>query len=103
MDKYTRSAYRQDCTVRIPAVCNFNPETTVLAHLNGAGMGRKHASIHGAYCCSSCHNLLDGRANLPDWLKGQEMEYVMAYIKLAHLEGVIRTQELMIEQGLLKL
>ena len=103
MDKYTRSAYRQDCTVRIPAVCNFNPETTVLAHLNGAGMGRKHASIHGAYCCSSCHNLLDGRSSLPDWLKRMPGDDAIREIKLMHLEGVIRTQELMIEQGLLKL
>ena len=36
MSKYTKSARGQACTVRSP-VCNGNPETVVLAHLNGAG------------------------------------------------------------------
>ncbi|BBI46989.1 hypothetical protein KPSA1B_105772 [Pseudomonas syringae pv. actinidiae] len=34
--KLRASAKGQDCTVRIPAICNYNPETTVLAHLPGA-------------------------------------------------------------------
>ena len=31
--KIRNSARGQDCTLRIPGVCNFNPETTVLAHV----------------------------------------------------------------------
>jgi len=93
-DKYTRSARDKECQVRISGVCNFNPETTVLAHLGGAGMGTKHANIFGAYCCSSCHDAIDGRKNT---------EYSIDDLKLAHLFGVFRTQMIMIDKGILKL
>lgn len=97
MSKYTKSAQGQQCQVRIPGVCNFNPETTVLAHLNGGGMGMKHADIHGAYCCSACHDALDGRTNR------HKINMSMGELRLAHLNGVIRTQEIMIKEGILKL
>ena len=43
----------KDCQVRTP-LCNFNPETTVLAHLRLIGisaMGKKAPDILGAHCC----------------------------------------------------
>ena len=58
--KLTDSAKDKDCTVRIFGVCNYNTETTVAAHLGGAGMGTKASDIHIAYCCSDCHSWLDG-------------------------------------------
>ena len=94
MSKYTKSAKGQDCQVRIPEVCNFDTETTVFAHLNGAGMGTKHLDIHGAYCCSDCHAVLDGHAPCK-WTKDRLEKW--------HLEGMVRTQQIMIEQGILKL
>lgn len=100
-DKYTRSARGQECQVRIPSVCNFDPDTTVFAHLNGAGMGMKRASIHGAYACSACHDFYDGRASRNEWMmhNGQ----TMADIHAMFYEGVFRTQEIMIKEGILKL
>ena len=95
--KYTRSAKGQECQVRMPGVCNFNPETTVLAHLNGAGMGMKHVDIHGAYCCSDCHRVLDGHAY------AGHMGFDIDELKLMHHQGVIRTQQIMIREGVLKL
>lgn len=92
--KYTKSARFQECQVRIPGHCNFRPETTVLAHLNGAGMGLKHYDIHGAYSCSGCHDVIDGRV---------KTEHDPAYIRIWHLDGIIRTQRIMIENGVLKL
>ena len=92
-DKYTRSARGQQCQVRIPGCCNHDPETTVLAHLNGAGMGAKHLSIHGAYACSNCHDVIDGRKQMA-WLGRTD-------IKLMHHEGVIRTQIIMVKNGVL--
>lgn len=91
MSKLTESAKGQECQVRIPGVCNRNPETVVLAHLNGAGMGRKAHDIHGAYACSACHDEIDRRTRRVD----------TDYAKLCHLEGVIRTQLLMLEAGLI--
>lgn len=94
-DKYTRSARGQMCQIRIPGICNHDPKTTVLAHLNGAGMAAKHLSIHGSYACSACHDVVDGRSNR-HWY-GQDA------VKLMHLEGVIRTQIIMVRDGVLVL
>ena len=93
MSKYRKAARGRDCQVRIPGVCNGNPETTVLAHLGGAGMGRKHHDLHGAWCCSSCHDVLDGRA---------KCSYPVDLIRLWHFEGVQRTQDALIDEGVLK-
>lgn len=101
-DKYTRSARGQECQVGFSGICNHNPETVVLAHLNGGGMGMKRANIHGAYCCSACHDFYDGRGqDRADWmiLTGQ----TMADIHAEFYEGVFRTQEIMIKNGVLKL
>lgn len=92
--KLTKSARGQDCQVRIPGSCNFNSETTVLAHLGGQfKVGYKAMDIHGAYCCSDCHDVIDGRKTTG--------LYSFNEIKTMHLEGVIRTQMLMVEAGLI--
>ena len=94
-NKYTKSARGQECQIRIPYICNRNPETVVLCHLNGGGMGAKTHDIHGAYGCSACHDAIDGRRESLSWTRPQ--------LKLMHYEGVIRTQTMMIELGVLKL
>lgn len=66
----------------------------MLAHLNGAGMGLKHADIHGSICCDVCHDIVDFR---------KQTEYDRERILIWHLEGVIRTQQLMIREGILRL
>lgn len=57
-----KTAKDQDCTLRIPGVCNFDPETTVLAHINclDKGVGYKSPDFWGVFACSSCHAALDG-------------------------------------------
>ena len=92
MSKITKSAKDKHCTVRIPGVCNYDASTTVLAHLNGGGMGKKHNDIHGAYCCSSCHDVLDGRV---------KSEWPAEMLKLWHLEAVIKSQIIMLEEGVI--
>jgi hypothetical protein len=102
MSKYTKSARGQECQVRIPGVCNHNPETVVLAHLNGAGMGKKALDIHGAYACFDCHAYLDGGWTKDKYLLQTE-DSPMAAVKLLHIEAVIRTQEIMVKEGILVL
>jgi len=96
-DKYTRSARGKPCQVRIPGVCKAAPEneTTIPAHINGAGMALRHSNIHLAYCCDACHEWLDG-----GWVK---TDTDRATRDLHHLEAVIRTQIIMIEDGVLVL
>jgi hypothetical protein len=98
-DKYTKSAKGQDCQIRSPA-CNHNPETVVFCHLNGAGIGEKMQNIHGAYGCLNCHDFVDGMLFI-DGMRGQDFN--TAQRQFYHLKGTIRTQELMIRNGILKL
>jgi hypothetical protein len=93
MTNLRKLARGQDCQIRAPG-CNFDPETTVLAHLPGGGMGAKRHDLHGAWACSACHDLVDGRRKL---LTGEP--YALGYW---HTQGVIRTQEKLIEMGVLK-
>ncbi len=92
-----RLARGQQCCVRIPGVCNGNPETTVLAHLNGGGMGMKHHNLVAAWSCSSCHAWLDGgyaTATVP-YIQNSRRDR-----DLYHLEGIIRTQQELLKMGL---
>lgn len=93
MSKLRKSAKGQSCLVRMPGLCNFNNETTVLAHLNGGGIGGKKSDLFGAFCCSSCHDEIDRRTRVTDH----------AYAELAHRQGVERTQQYWLDNGLIKL
>ena len=93
MSKIRQSAKGEDCQVRLVGVCNGNPKTTVFAHLGGGGMGTKMPDLFGSYCCSSCHDVIDGRRHTtmsPD------------EIKLDFYDGMVRTQLILIEKGLIK-
>ena len=90
--KLRQSARGRECQVRLMGICNHNPETTVLAHLNGAGMGLKKADIHAAFACSDCHDALDRRVN---YLIDKET------LELAHRQGVERTQDIWLQEGLI--
>lgn len=63
--KIEQLARGQQCFLRFPAVCNHNPETTVLCHIRRGGlggMGIKPNPLAALPACSSCHDALDGRA-----------------------------------------
>jgi hypothetical protein len=69
----------QPCMVRIPGICNFDPTTTVLAHIRRGGvggMGIKPPDLCGVWACSSCHDVIDGRrvSEVPD---GELEEYIL--------------------------
>lgn len=93
MSKLRKSARGQECQIRLPGICNHNSETVVLAHLNGAGIGTKQADLFGAYSCSRCHSVIDGE---------KQKHWTPETIKLWHLEGIIRTQQIMLDQGLIR-
>lgn len=96
-DKYTKSARGQECTIRIPNYCKPAPEneTTVLCHINGGGAGTKHENIHAAYGCNICHDIVDGRIQINDFSSEE--------IKLMFLEGMVRTQIIMINRDIIRL
>ena len=96
MSKLTEAARGQQCQVRIPGVCNGNPETTVLAHFRLAGTcgtGIKPPDLLGSWACSACHDVTDGRTKSDDWDYDE--------IRLMHAEGCLRTINQLIKQGVL--
>lgn len=90
-NKLRASARGQDCTLRVPGRCNFNPETTVLAHLpcGQKGMGMKSPDNMAVFACSSCHDLLDGRA------QGEPIDYQDV------LRALAETQSIWLRDGLM--
>ena len=87
------AARGQQCQIRYPGICNFDPETTVLCHYRLAGtcgVGMKPPDILGAWGCSACHNLVDGRTSILDTHES---------IRLAFAEGCLRTIAALERQG----
>ncbi len=88
-----KEAKGRDCQVRLVGVCNHNPETVVLAHIRVAGItggGMKAPDKLGAWACSSCHDAIDMRT---------KTAYSRDELLLAHLEGMARTQAVLIQEG----
>lgn len=82
--------------IRLPGVCNHNPESTVLAHarFKNTGMGLKEPDLFGAFSCSSCHDVIDGRRKY--------IELSREHVQLMFAMGVFRTQKYWLEKGLIK-
>lgn len=95
-DKYTKAARGQECLVRLPGICNRDPATVVFAHLRMSpysGTAYKTGNIFGAFCCSACHDEIDRRT--------RKLE--SDFVRMAHFEGIVRTQHKLIEMDILKL
>lgn len=91
--KLRQSAKGEACTFQIVDVCNGDPETTVLCHAPSevSGMGSKGHDYHAAFGCSACHEALD-RHHIS---KSERLYY--------WLRGVMRTQNIWVERGLIVL
>lgn len=95
MANLCKAARGRECQVRIPGVCNGNPETSVLAHIRLAGLcgtGIKPPDLIATIACSSCHDEIDRRTRLVD----------AEYAKECALEGMARTQVIWLKEGLVK-
>lgn len=80
-----KEARGRGCMVRLEGICNHNSETVVLCHyrLPGiSGMGLKADDVIGSWACSACHDAIDRRSHT---------DLDRDYVKLAHLEGMVRT------------
>lgn len=96
MKKITDSAKGEDCTIRLPGISNRDSETVVYCHINGIrfGHGTGIKTEFGAYGCSDCHEVVDGR---------RKSNYNHDYIRASHLEGVIETLRKLNAKGLINL
>lgn len=92
-----KQARGRECTVHIPGHCNFNPETSVLAHYRLAGTcgaACKPDDMQGAIACDGCHGVIDGRV--------KTKEYSYEELRLMHAEGVFRTLEIWRREGFIR-
>ena len=83
----------QECQIRLIDICNGNWETTVLAHVRAidvSGAALKADDFIAAHACAACHDCVDGRSHF-------EME--RDFRLLAHHQGIVRTQALLIARG----
>lgn len=95
MSSLRRRARGRACFVRLPGVCNGNPETVVLAHIRRAaagGVSAKPPDICGVYACSDCHDAMDGRTRLDPALAEVLDRYV--------LDALLRTLVSLYREGL---
>ncbi|UIW10356.1 protein of unknown function DUF1364 [Flyfo siphovirus Tbat2_3] len=95
MTNLRKEAKGRECQVRIFGVCNGNPETTVLAHYRMAGLcgtGTKPNDLMAAWACSSCHDEIDRRTHV---INSHDA-------KIHHLEGVMRTQDILLKEDKVK-
>lgn len=93
--KYRAMAKGQDCTLNIIGICNYNPETSVLAHFpdETKGIGKKSDDISSGVSCSSCHDCVDNRRPWPP----EEKPFFEWYLRRSQT----RTIRLAIELGVL--
>jgi hypothetical protein len=66
--KHVQDAARdEECTLNIAGVCNYDPATSVMAHLpdESNGMGTKSFFLSVAISCSACHDAIDRRTLAP--------------------------------------
>ena len=90
--KLQRSARGHACTMNVSGICNYNPDTSVLAHIqvDGGKMGGKTHDFSACIACSDCHEWLDRYI-------GTEEDRLF-YTRRA----MVRTWEIWIQAGLIK-
>jgi len=97
LTKIQAAAKDRECTIRLPGICNFRTDTTVLCHSNqhtdGKGMGLKAPDTCAAFGCSACHDVVDGRAPRP---VGMSRDLMLAYFQA----GIEQTQRILRRMGL---
>lgn len=93
--KVRDAARSETCTLQIAGVCNFDPETTILAHLphETHGMALKASDLSACFACSDCHDVIDNR--VPGMLSQAEREWYMR-------RAMVRTLERLVEKGIVR-
>ncbi len=88
----TKAARGQECTIQVHPYCNSNPETVVFCHApsDRKGWSIKSPDWWGAFGCSSCHDIIDGR---------RIVDIPASEIYNCFMRGVYSTLEKQIETG----
>jgi hypothetical protein len=97
MSRITDFARDQNCQLRLPGHCNFDPSTSVCCHIRlpgVAGIALKPSDLITVIGCDACHSVIDGR-HQTDIPRDKLAQYI--------LEGMARTQLLYLSAGLVSI
>jgi len=95
MTDLTLLARGKCCLIRVPSYCSGDPEKSVWCHvrlIDISGMSIKSSDLLGAIGCGPCHDVVDGRT---------KTTFSYGERRLMLLEGMVRTQMWLMEQGIL--
>ncbi len=92
MSKITDSARNEDCTIRLPGICTFDPAKTIWSHARWgrAGKGRsiKPMDLCGAYACTACDAAYDQLQGAK--AAGLTRAQIDADWMMGHLESLVK-------------
>lgn len=92
-----KQARGRECQIRVPGHCCHDPSKVVGCHvrlIGLSGMGVKSPDIFCAWGCYACHQIVDGQRN---------SEYSYDERRLMLLEGMVRTQNILLREGLIRI
>jgi len=97
LTKIQKSARGENCTLRIPGVCNGNSETVCLCHAPyPTRFGSRKDDHWAVYGCSECHDFVDGRNN-----KSFNWAGMLTGMAEYWMPAIHETQAKLIEKGLM--
>ena len=95
MSKIRKAANGEDCLVRIPDVCTFDPAKTIWSHARwyaaGRGKSIKADDLCGAFCCTDCDAVYDGQRKPPEGYTRDQVDMDWMH---GHLRSLVRLREL---------
>lgn len=98
MSKIRESARNEECQVRLPGICTFDPAKTIWSHARwgagGKGGALKAIDAAGAYACTACDAAFDQLQGAKHLTREQ--------IDLDWFHGHLRSLVILKEKGLLK-
>ena len=86
----------RDCEIRVPGHCLPGNETVVGCHVRQSGisgMSLKSPDLFIAFGCHACHQVVDGQC---------KSEFTVEERRLMLLEGMVRTQAILVREGKIK-
>jgi hypothetical protein len=96
MTNLRKEARGRDCQIRVPNHCLCTNETVVGCHIRMSGItgfGIKAPDFFIAFGCYACHQIVDGQRN---------SEFTPNERRLFLLEGMARTQAILLREGKIK-
>lgn len=94
MTDLRKLARDRQCQIRVPGGCS-EPETVVACHVRMIGIsgsGMKSPDLFCAWGCYRCHGICDGAI---------KSDFTTSERRLMLLEGMVRTQQILIDEAVL--